>query len=232
MNYGILIDVILVVLFCGCVYLCARSGFVKTVATCIAVLIAAGSAWFLTARLSPYVARAMVNPLIERSLERSIEKHVSEDAMGTLDSAVDTVESVIEKVREKLQGEEDEETADAEAETVTDSDEEETAASKVTNAIGGAVTKFILFFLFFALILAILRVLIDSLSFLDRIPIVGPLNSALGFVLGLLVGFAVIAFPIWAVLRLVSPILGDTELLRPEMLEKSRVITFVARWIS
>lgn len=30
MNYGLLIDIILILLFLGCVYLCARSGLIKT----------------------------------------------------------------------------------------------------------------------------------------------------------------------------------------------------------
>ena len=228
MNYGLLVDIILVMLFCGCVYLCGRNGFIKTVAVCLAVLISAGCAYFLTARVSPYVARSVVNPLIERSLERSIEKHVSEDAMGTLDSAVNTAENVIDKLKEKFSKEEESENEAGSAAETAEA-EEESAAKKVTNVIGGALTAVLLFFIFYALILAILRVLIDSLSFLDRIPIVGPLNTTLGIVLGLIVGFALIAVPIWAIQHLLPSLLGDIELLSPETIEKSRVISFIVR---
>lgn len=231
MNYGLLIDIILIILFLGCVYLCARSGLIKTAAMLLAVVIAVGSAYFMAQRVSPYVARAVVNPLIERSLERSFEKHMTEDTLGALDSAMDTVDGLVEKIQEKfLNGGE----ATAASGGGADKEEKdrlfsdsETVAQKITDMIGGALTSVLLFFLFYALILAVLRVLIDALSFLGRMPIIGPVNTLLGLVLGVFAGYALIAFPIWAVYRLIPSVLGDVQLLSPETLEKSRVVAFI-----
>ena len=113
MNYGLLIDIILILLFLGCVYLCARSGLIKTVATLLAVVVAVGSAYFIAQRISPYVARAVVNPLIERSLETILENHMTDDTLGALDSAMDTVDGLIAKIQEEFlsDGEESEDTA-------------------------------------------------------------------------------------------------------------------------
>ena len=81
--------------------------------------------------------------------------------------------------------------------------------------------------LFFALILAILRTLIDHLEFINRIPIIGPVNALLGFLVGIAAGYVLLAGPIWAVCRLVPEVLGDMELFTPETLAKSRVVSFV-----
>lgn len=234
MNYGLLIDIILMGLFIGCVYLCARSGLIKTVASLLAVVIAVGSAYLITQRVSPYVANAVVNPLIERSLTRSFEKHMTEDTLATLDSAIDTVDGLIAKIQEKFFT--DENTAESasdgsnepeETETGTIFSDTETVAKKVTEVVGGALTAVILFFLFYALILAILRVLIDSLSFLGRMPIVGPANTLLGLVLGVFAGYALIVLPVWAIHNLIPSVLGDVELFSTETLEKSRVVSFI-----
>ncbi len=234
MNYGLLIDIILMGLFIGCVYLCARSGLIKTVASLLAVVIAVGSAYLITQRVSPYVANAVVNPLIERSLTRSFEKHMTEDTLATLDSAIDTVDGLIAKIQEKFFT--DENTAESasdgsnepeETETGTIFSDTETVAKKVTEVVGGALTAVILFFLFYALILAVLRVLIDSLSFLGRMPIIGPVNTLLGLVLGIFAGYALIVLPVWAIHNLLPSVLGDVELFSTETLEKSRVVSFI-----
>ena len=231
MNYGLLIDIILILLFLGCVYLCARSGLIKTVATLLAVVVAVGSAYFIAQRISPYVARAVVNPLIERSLETILENHMTDDTLGALDSAMDTVDGLIAKIQEEFlpDGEESEDTATAEASEESEGlfSDSETVAKKITDIIGGALTAAILFFVFYALIFAILRVLIDALSFLGRIPIIGPVNTLLGLILGIFVGYALIALPLWAVCSLIPSFLGDVQLLSPETLEKSRVVAFV-----
>lgn len=233
MNYGLLIDIILIAAFCGCVYLCARSGLIKTAATLLAVVVAVGSAYFITQRVSPYFARAVVNPLIERSLERSFEKHMTEDTLDALDSAMDTVDGLIAKVREKFfsDGEAVETVAGTggteEPESGRFFSDTETVAQKITDIIGGTLTAVILFFLFYALILAILRVLIDSLSFLGRMPIIGPVNTLLGLVVGVFAGYALIALPVWALHDLLPSILGDIDLLSADTLAKSRVVSFL-----
>lgn len=229
MNYGLLIDIILIMLFLGCVYLCARSGLIKTVATLLAVVVAVGSAYFLAQRLSPYVARAVVDPLIERSLERSFEKHMTEDTLGALDSAMDTVDGLVKKIREKFLMEEDDAAGAEAGEDAAESlfSDGETVAQKITDIAGGALTAVILFFIFYALILAILRVLIDSLSFLGRMPIIGPVNTLLGLILGVFAGYALIALPVWAVCHLVPSVLGDVQLFSPETLQKSKVVALL-----
>ena len=233
MNYGLLIDIILLVLFFGCVYLCARSGLIKTVATLLAVVVAVGSAYLITQRVSPYVARAVVNPLIEHSLERSFEKHMTEDTLEALDSAMDTVDGLIVKVREKFFSESEAEEAAANSENTEKTEngrifsDTDTVARKVTDIIGGGLTAALLFFLFYALILAILRVLIDSLSFLGRMPIVGPVNTLLGLTVGIFAGYALIALPVWALHDLLPSILGDIDLLSADALVNSRVVSFL-----
>ena len=71
MNYGLLIDIILIAAFCGCVYLCARSGLIKTAATLLAVVVAVGSAYFITQRVSPLL-RARGGEPADRALARTL----------------------------------------------------------------------------------------------------------------------------------------------------------------
>ncbi len=232
MNYGLLIDVILIALFLGCVYLCARTGLIKTVATLVAVVVAVGSSYFITQYTAPFVARTVVNPMVERALESSFEKYLTEDMLGALDSAADMAESLMGKIRDEFLPEEEtasaaEETTDAAPASDSLFSDNALVAQKVTDMIGGALTATILFFVFYALIFAILRVLIDLLSFFQRIPIVGPVNTLLGLVLGILVGYALIALPVWALFRLLPSVVGDAALFSPETLGKSRVIAFL-----
>lgn len=115
---------------------------------------------------------------------------MTDDTLGALDSAMDTVDGLIAKIQEEFlsDGEESEDTATAEASEESEGlfSDSETVAKKITDIIGGALTAAILFFVFYALIFAILRVLIDALSFLGRIPIIGPVNTLLGLILGIL----------------------------------------------
>jgi len=228
MNYGLLVDVILLALFAGCVYICARSGFIKSVLMLIAVCIAAAGAYALTQWSATTVAEKCVNPLIEKGLESAFEKHMTEDTLGALDSGMDTVNRLIEKIQEKF-GSEDAETvpeAPAETEESLFSDSE-TVAQKITDIIGGVITAALLFFVYFAFILALLRVGIDLLGFLRRIPIIGPVNTLLGFAMGIAVGYLLLAVPVWALTQMLPAILGDVELFSAETIEKSKVVAFL-----
>ena len=61
----------------------------------------------------------------------------------------------------------------------------------------------------FSLILAILRVLIDRLAFIDRIPIVGALDLSLGLILGLAAGVVVLFLPVIVMETLIPRVLGS-----------------------
>ena len=70
----------------------------------------------------------------------------------------------------------------------------------------------------------ILRLLIDELNFIDRVPIVSRVNQILGVVLGLLFALAVLCAPIYVL----NKILGELDLFDMDKLSNSFVISKLA----
>ena len=232
MNYWILVDIILASIFVGIVYLVARNGLIKTLAFLLACAIAAVGSYHLTKRTWEWGSEKIFTPLCEKAITLVLGDPEESETYEYLDSVVDTLEKAMDKVMEKLsenkEGEEEEPSIIAvnpdEEEEAEKEKDKRTAVEKISSAIGKYVSMVVLFWIFFSLILALLRLAIDELNFIERVPIVGRVNQILGILLGLLIAFAVLAAPIYVLQK----VLGELDLFDMDKLSNSFVITKIA----
>ena len=133
-----------------------------------------------------------------------------EDALDTIVSMSDKVVTVVRAVLEKMdRGSDDAEEAAAETAADETQDAESEPLRELAYGISLALYGFLLFAVLFSLILAILRVLIDRLAFIERIPIVGALDLSLGLILGLAAGVVVLFLPVIVMETLIPRVLGS-----------------------
>lgn len=113
--------------------------------------------------------------------------------------------------------------------------EEETDDSGETDVMGGLAYMIarlwvgvLVFALGFAVSYAVLRVLINQLDFIDRIPVVGPVNTVLGGLMGAVGGLILLMVPIVAVTKIGGKLFGME--IRADFFAGSRVLGALARF--
>ena len=237
MNYWILVDIILIAVFVSCVYLVGRSGLVKTLAFLLACVIAAVGAYHVTQKLWHWGAEKIFTPLTEKILVKVLGDDPEGTLYGYLDTAVTTFETSFDKIKEKLFSKEGGEGATAEEEEkkpllVTEdgkpAEDSRTSVEKVSALVGKYLSMVLVFWVFFALILALLRVAIDELGFVSRIPIIGFSNQILGIVAGVVLGYLVLAAPVYLIEKLGGSV-DLVDLDSTAKLTQSAVINYIMK---
>ena len=219
---ALVFDIILVGIFLWCVYKGAKNGFVRSVASLLASVVALCAALFVVMQVSPVLSSNVVTPWIAGKLQTQLEESMGESALETVDSLLETADKIFTSLQELV---------DEEAEEVIKTEEvAEDLVGSVSQAIGDAGTAVLLFVVLFALFLAILRVLIDQLRFINKIPIVGTANALLGMALGAVTGAIFLIIPVWLLLSFVPSIFHMDVAVAPELLEQSKVLSIVMQF--
>ncbi|MDY3285975.1 MAG: hypothetical protein SOX31_05310 [Eubacteriales bacterium] len=209
-SVGFFLDIALICVVLLVVYVCARRGFVRLLLSGVSVLVALAVAFAGTAALARPIAGA-ASGAMERFLVHQTSRFLpDEDALDTIVSMSDKVVTVVRAVLEKMdRGSDDAEEAAAETAADETQDAESEPLRELAYGISLALYGFLLFAVLFSLILAILRVLIDRLAFIERIPIVGALDLSLGLILGLAAGVVVLFLPVIVMETLIPRVLGS-----------------------
>ncbi|NLD86807.1 MAG: hypothetical protein GX633_00915 [Clostridiales bacterium] len=232
MTSALLIDIILIAIFSYFVYLGARNGFVKSVLILVAMIAALTVAFSVVNACSNTLADKFVTPAVSKILgEKADEKlgDSGDEVASTLVSASDKVEGIVEEIidkdKEKTPEEiRKEEERKAKKEEIRDMD---SLVLTVSDFIGRMLTAFILLVLVYALVSAVLRVAIDQLTFINKIPIIGAINVGFGIVLGAISGFIAVCVPVWAIYTFLPQLLNGESLFTIEEMSKSKVLEFV-----
>lgn len=226
MNYWVLLDIVLIAIFLGCVYLVARNGLVKSLAFFLACALAALGSYSLTNWTWRWGADKIFTPVCEKIITAALGDPDDSSRYEFLDSVVTTAESAIEKVKEKFfPAQQDEGASQTEAESLPQEEDSRSSVEIIAALIGKYTAIILLFWLCFALFLAILRIFIEELSFVNRIPVVGFSNQLLGLITGILVGYLVLAAPVY----LIEKVLGGLDLVDAGHLTSSAVINYIMR---
>ncbi len=238
MNIAPLIfDIVLVVVFAVCVYNGGRNGFLRAIASLLVSVLALAGAGYATMSFAPVVSDQYVNPAITSTLQTQLKNNISESTLETVDMLISNTENIFSTFSNMW--EKDDETKVEAKEEVTDNENTDEENPKNTNdlvayistAVGNAVTSVLMFIVLFALLLAILRVLIDKLRFVNKIPIIGPLNMLLGAVLGAITGVLILGIPLWLIVNVLPGVFKVTSILDPQILENSYVLSFVMKYL-
>lgn len=213
-SFGFYFDIALVCAVVLIVFACVRRGFVRMLLSIVSVIVALAVAFMATGLFARPIARA-ASGATERFLVHQASRFLpDESALDTIVSMSDKVVTVVRAVLAKMDA--GGASGANGAGDVGDAGGASPAADvtaeplhELSYGISLAFYGFILFSLLFALSLAILRVLIDRLAFIERIPIVGVLDSSLGMVFGLIIGIFVLFLPVIFLVTAVPKVLGS-----------------------
>ncbi len=192
---SIILDVILLAIFVAFILVAAKKGFVLTFLELIAVVVAL----IVSYQLSPVVAQATYDKVVEPKIIETVEQKIDEtvDISATSEQATVIIDS-IPKFMVKYAASVGVDTEEIKEKISSEELSSENIAIQLTQRIAqpiaiGALTV-IFFLLISAVLLFVLRLLAQLLSKSIKIPIMKKTNSVLGGVIGACKGLLVVIF--------------------------------------
>jgi len=246
-----LVDVILISIFLLCVYSGARSGLVRAVSTLLVAVISLYLTMLAVSSWSVPLADRFITPRIETMVVEKLEEKYPGEGLEAIGTILSTSQKVVDKVTEMMGAlsgsaedsevlpdstdttvqlpEEEPELTDVDGNgEINEADEYRLLLRNLCSIVGSIVMAVILFVLVFAVLYAILKTLVIQLDFIRRIPLVGPLNTLCGMLIGLAFGLFLIYLPIIVVDGLLPSLFGsEIVLIESASLKQSAVL----RWL-
>lgn len=217
MENPIIIDLILAAVLVLFIWLGAKKGFILTLCSLVAVLVALVGANLIADALAPKVADA-IQPKLEQSIQESLEEKALEvsaqDSLGVADAlaalrekgglyewAADSLEDVLTTTPE-----------------VSESIAHQAAAA--ASALAEQVARSVLFAVAFLLVLVAWFFISHGLDLVSRLPVINSLNHTLGAVLGAVKGLLILYIAAWVLCSL-------TGAVSPAMARETRLLAFL-----
>ena len=221
----ILLDVLLVALLLFFTLRGAKKGFVLTLCSLVAVVVAFLGANLLADAMAPKVAEAIqpkLETVIEESLTEALRKTEFTAPGGDVATSAEEIPlaGVLEVLRENelyrqfLGGIEDALNEGAAATAAS-------AASRVAAAVAAQLARGIIFLIGFVVVLLVWTLLSHALDLVAKLPVLNTLNSGLGGVVGLVKGVAIACVAVWALYSL-------SGYVSAEMMEQTFLFKFLA----
>ncbi|MBE6931261.1 MAG: hypothetical protein IKM07_00320 [Clostridia bacterium] len=226
MSLSLMMDIVLLAIFILIVFSCAHKGFVRTLMSLAALVAAFVLANSASVALADPITERWAAPRMETFLTEKVSEYLPED---TLDTFIDMGDRALGMIQSMLSASDEEEAektgvSRTEKDTVENvKDEDANSLQQVAHTLAYALVRWLLFAILLALFYAILRALVENLSFIDRIPIVGTLDALLGVVLGIAIGLVVLFIPLIVTVNILPDILGGA-LEVPETFYKDSIV--------
>ncbi len=192
MTLSLLLDLAVLVILLYCVITGARRGFVLTLCSLIAVLVALSGGWYLSTHYSYLLQEKLEPVLVEKLLA------AQENDPGQTGSSQDTA-SLLEKYPQSIQ-----EQISGQVENFRAATAQEIAAS-----LSALLSRSICFLLGFVCILLLWNILSHALNLVAKLPVLRQLNHLLGGLAGLLKGILILLVARWALCDLLGWIPAD-----------------------
>jgi len=227
MTSALIIDIILAAIFVYCVYIGARNGFVRSVLSLVSTVVSLVLAFTLVGSFSNTIADKYITPAVSSLLGEKVEETLGDSGDDLASTIVTVSDKVVSIVDEFISGEEKAEDENISAEKEAEEVGMDGLIVGISSVIGRSLTAFVLFVLLFALINAILKVAIDQLRFVNKIPIIGPVNITLGLILGAATGVVFLYVPVWVILDFLPELLNAEPLFSIEEMSQCHILKFV-----
>lgn len=219
MTSPILIDVILAAVLVLFIWLGAHKGFILTLCSLVAVLVALVGANLISDALAPKVAE-FIQPRLELSIQQALEEKALEvsaqDGLGVADA--------LAALREKgglyewaAQGLEDT------LKNVPVADAIAHQAAVAATALAEQLARGILFSVAFLLVLIAWFFVSHALDLVSKLPVINSLNHTLGGVLGGAKGLIILYIAAWILCSL-------TGTISPETAEETYLLSFLLKY--
>lgn len=221
----ILLDVLLIAVLLFFVFRGAKKGFVLTLCSLVAVVVAFLGANILADTMAPKVAEAL-QPKLEAVIEESLTEALRNTQFTTSDGdvAASTEEISLSGVLEVLQENAlykqflsgvEKALEEGAASTAA------TAAARVAAVVAAQLARGLIFLVGFVVVLLVWTLLSHALDLVAKLPVLNTLNNGLGGLIGLVKGVAIAYVAVWALYSL-------TGYVSTEMMEQTFLFKFLA----
>lgn len=207
MENPIIIDLILAAVLVLFIWLGTRKGFILTLCSLLAVIVALVGANLISDALAPKVAES-IQPRLEQSIQESLEEKAlevsAEDGLGVAEvlAALREKGGLYEWAADGLEG----------ALTTTPGLSESIAhqAAVAASALAEQLARGIIFSVAFLLVLVAWFFISHALDLVSKLPVIDSLNHTLGGVIGAVKGLIIIYIAAWVLCGLTGVISMET----------------------
>lgn len=207
MENPIIIDLILAAVLVLFIWLGTRKGFILTLCSLLAVIVALVGANLISDALAPKVAES-IQPRLEQSIQESLEEKAlevsAEDSLGVAEvlAALREKGGLYEWAADGLEG----------ALTTTPGLSESIAhqAAVAASALAEQLARGIIFSVAFLLVLVAWFFISHALDLVSKLPVIDSLNHTLGGVIGAVKGLIIIYIAAWVLCGLTGVISMET----------------------
>lgn len=186
LTLSLLLDLAILIVLLYCILSGARRGFVLTLCSLIAVLVALSGGWYLSVHYS-YLLEEKLEPVLTEKLLSSQDTDPaqtgSQDAGSLLESYPQPIR---ERISEQVKGFRD------------------ATVQEIAGSLASVLSRSICFLLGFVCILLLWNILSHALNLVAKLPVLRQLNHLLGGVAGLLKGILILMVARWALCDLLG----------------------------
>lgn len=189
---SLIIDLILILVAAGAVYLGVSRGFIRSVMHFSSLIIAIGAVYFLTQPLSLWINENFIGGKISAEVESSISSIVSAgEEKLQLDMVLSERPEALTKIADRfsINLDEIEQYYSDVLSSLADSIAIESISEKIASPTANAISNIIAAVIIFIAVLIILKLIVFLLELLCHIPVLKRLNKFLGFIFGVASAF-------------------------------------------
>ena len=214
----ILIDILIVAALVFFAWRGERRGFILTLCSLVAVLVAFVGATIITNAAAPKVAE-YIQPKLEQSIQETLDEKAQEVDLIDYFQA----EDVMAALREK--GGVYEWAADSLEDILRDADFSSYTqqAAKTAAALAGQLSRSILFPIVFLLLLIAWFFVSHALDLVSKVPVINSLNHGLGGAIGLIKGVVVVYVAGWL-------LCGPLGAISPQMTQETHLLRLMTQY--
>lgn len=216
----ILIDILIVAALVFFAWRGERKGFILTLCSLVAVLVAFIGATLITNATAPKVAE-YIQPKLEQSIQQSLEEKAQEvsavDSLGVAEAmaALRAKGGVYEWAADSLE--------EALRSTPLLSESIAQQAAKAAAALAGQLSRSILFPISFLLLLIAWAFISHALDLVSKLPVINSLNHGLGGAMGLIKGIVVVYVAVWV-------LCGPAGAITPQMAQETHLLRLMTQY--
>lgn len=205
---GIAIDIILLVILFLCIKKGSKDGFAKTIVNSLGILIALVFALMLSRPVANFVYEKVIEPPVKNAIVLNIEEQKT-SGEADVNKVISTMDSTIERlpgfIKNNINLEEKKQQI-TNALSVSNINSEEIAkkiCAEILMPVCLSILTAIVFIVLFIVFAFVIKIIAKALKIVNKLPLLGAVNSALGGAAGIIKGIVIVLIINWVVVHLV-----------------------------
>lgn len=237
--FGILIDVVLLLIVFLCYKKGAKDGFAKTLVSLLGFAIAIVLAGSLCAPVSEFVYEKAIQPSVETAVSDVVNANLNNESSiiptkqqisDTIDKTIDGLPAFIKDIT-GIEEKKDEiiKTVDKHLSSNVDEITQEICTVYIQPLVL-KILSVIVFLLLFILIWLACKIIANALKIINKLPLLGKVNALLGGLIGVLRGVIFVLIVSWALVVIVKDGANLFGVISLETVESSIILKTIAQY--